>query len=159
MDGLAAFVDTNVIIEHLAGNFDILEIREKFNVLYSNDIVFSESLMVYIRALTGERPYTLKHNPQLIKAHQAELRDFMKFFELFRELGINRGIEELALEYMAEYGLLPNDALILATCKFYGIRCLISFDKDFREACREEGIILLSSPEEVSRATKMEKKI
>lgn len=35
MDSLAAFVDTNVIIEHLAGNLDIPEVREKFNVLYS----------------------------------------------------------------------------------------------------------------------------
>ncbi len=28
MDGLRAFVDTNVIIEHLVGSIDLLEMRE-----------------------------------------------------------------------------------------------------------------------------------
>nr|MDO8082687.1 PIN domain-containing protein [Candidatus Freyarchaeota archaeon] len=46
---------------------------------------------------------------------------------------------------MKNYGLLPNDALILVTCKFYGIRYLISFDEDFRRACEEEKIILLEN--------------
>ncbi len=30
------------------------------------------------------------------------------------------------------YGLLPNDALIAATCKHYGIRRIATFDEDFR---------------------------
>jgi predicted nucleic acid-binding protein len=30
------------------------------------------------------------------------------------------------------YGLLPNDALIVATCKHYGIRKIATFDEDFR---------------------------
>ena len=157
MDRLTVFVDTNVIIEHLAGNFDILELRDKFNALYSNSIVFSESLMVYLKALTGERPYTLKHKPELVKSHQTELRDFMRFFELFRELEVNRSVEELALEYMAKYGLLPNDAIILATCRVYGIKYLISFDNDFMEACAGEGMTLLDSPEAISKIIKMEK--
>ena len=137
-----------MIIEHLAGNIDLLEIREKF-ILYTNSIVFSETLMVYLRALTGERAYTLKHNPELIKGHESELREFLTFFELFRELEINRSIETLAVEYMVKYGLLPNDAIILATCKFYGIKYLISLDSDFEGACEGEGIRLLRSSEEI----------
>jgi predicted nucleic acid-binding protein len=43
---------------------------------------------------------------------------------------------------MKKYGLLPNDALILATCKFYGIKHLISLDRDFEEPCVEEGLEL-----------------
>ena len=154
MDGLGAFVDTNVIIEHLVGNIDLLEIQEKFNILYANSIVFSEALMVYLRALTGKRTYTLKHNPKLIKGHESELREFLTFFGLFRELEINRSIETLAVEYIAKYGLLPNDAIILATCKFYGIKYLISFDSDFEDACEGEGIKLLKSPEEIPNALK-----
>lgn len=150
---MSAFVDTNVIIEHLTGNLDILEVRERFDVLYSNSIVFSKSLMVYLRALTGERPYTLKHKPELVRTHQTELKDFLKFFEIFTELEINRSVETLAVEYMAKYGLLPNDALILATCKFYGVKYLISLDSDFAEACSGEGIVLLSSLEEISKIT------
>lgn len=154
MDSLSAFVDTNVIVEHLVGNIDILKIREMFDVLYSNSVVFSESLMVYLRALTGKRPYTLKHNPELVRTQRTELEDFLKFFEGFMELEINRSIEMLAVEYMAKYGLLPNDALILAACKFYGVKYLISFDSDFEEACSGEKIVLLSSFEEISKAIK-----
>ncbi|NJE47926.1 PIN domain-containing protein, partial [Thermococcus sp. GR7] len=89
MDGLAAFVDTNVIIKHLEGNIDLLDLKEGFDILYSNGIVFSEALMVYIRALTGERPYTLKHNPEMIKNLKEDLRDFVRLFELFFDLEIN----------------------------------------------------------------------
>nr|WP_290902916.1 PIN domain-containing protein [Ferroglobus sp.] len=45
--------------------------------------------------------------------------------------------------------LLPNDALILATCKFYGIKYLISFDNDFRGACEGENMVLIDSVEGV----------
>ncbi len=113
--------------------------------------------MVYLKALTGERPYTLKHKPELVKTHQTELRDFMRFFKLFRELEVNRSVEELALEYMAKYGLLPNDVIILATCRVHGIKYLISFDNDLTEACVGEGMTLLGSPEAISKITKMEK--
>ena len=151
MGPLTAFVDTDVIIEHLGGNIDLLTLREKFDVLYSNSIVFSEALMVYLKALTGERPYTLKHNPNIIRDLREELLDFSGFFGLFIDLEINRAVETLAVEYMIKYGLLPNDALILATCKFYDVKYLISFDSDFANACESEGISLISDPEEITR--------
>jgi len=34
-------------------------------------------------------------------------------------------------EVMVSYGLLPNDALIAATCKHYGIKKIATFDDDF----------------------------
>ncbi|MGB7532449.1 MAG: PIN domain-containing protein [Halobacteriota archaeon] len=33
---------------------------------------------------------------------------------------------------MREYNLLPNDALIAATCKHHGIRIIATFDPDFK---------------------------
>ncbi|WP_297555934.1 type II toxin-antitoxin system VapC family toxin [Thermococcus sp.] len=150
MDRLTAFIDTNIIIEHLGGNIDLLDLRERFDILYSNSIVFSEALMVYLRALTGERPYTLKHNPYIIRNLREELLDFSRLFELFLDLEINRAIETLAVEYLTKYGLLPNDALILATCKFYDVKYLISFDSDFANACENEGIHLLDDPEKIT---------
>ncbi|MDV3104086.1 PIN domain-containing protein [Thermococcus waiotapuensis] len=95
MGPLTAFVDTNVIIEHLEGNVDLLDIRERLDALYSNSIVFSEALMVYLRALTGERPYTLKHSPDIIRNLSEELLDFLGLFGLFIELEINRAVETL----------------------------------------------------------------
>jgi len=37
----------------------------------------------------------------------------------------------LSFEIIGKYGLLPNDALIAATCKHYGIKDIATFDKDF----------------------------
>ena len=31
-----------------------------------------------------------------------------------------------------KYGLLPNDALIVATCKYYGIKKIATLDEDFK---------------------------
>jgi predicted nucleic acid-binding protein len=33
---------------------------------------------------------------------------------------------------MKNYNLLPNDALIATTCKYYGIRKIATFDEDFK---------------------------
>ncbi len=33
-----------------------------------------------------------------------------------------------------DYHLLPSDAIIVLTCKHYGIRKIMSFDEDFRRA-------------------------
>lgn len=38
---------------------------------------------------------------------------------------------EVIFELMRKYRLLPNDALIAATCKYYGIRKIATFDEDF----------------------------
>lgn len=47
---------------------------------------------------------------------------------------------------MQKYNLLPNDALILATCKIHQIPQVASFDtKDFEKACKGEGIKLIQS--------------
>ena len=46
---------------------------------------------------------------------------------------------------MEQYNLLPNDAIILATCKLNDIPQLASYDADFDAACRDEGIRLIKS--------------
>ena len=45
--------------------------------------------------------------------------------------------------YIAQYNLLPNDAIILATCKINNITKLASHDTDFIIPCQQEGIQLL----------------
>ncbi|MEM2176790.1 MAG: PIN domain-containing protein, partial [Archaeoglobaceae archaeon] len=37
-----------------------------------------------------------------------------------------------SIEVSWKYSLLPNDALIAATCKHYGIRKIATFDEDFK---------------------------
>ncbi len=65
MGSLKAFVDTNIILNHLEGKLDLSELRNKFR-LCSNAIVFSEVFMVYLKAITGKKSYELKKNPKLI---------------------------------------------------------------------------------------------
>lgn len=50
MGDLKAFVDSNVIINHLEGKLDLSELRSKYR-LHSNAIVFSEVSMVYLKAI------------------------------------------------------------------------------------------------------------
>ncbi|WP_457590311.1 PIN domain-containing protein [Geoglobus sp.] len=38
----------------------------------------------------------------------------------------------LFFEVLEKYDLLPNDALIAATCKHYGIKKIATFDEDFK---------------------------
>ncbi|HRG36773.1 MAG TPA: PIN domain-containing protein [Chitinophagales bacterium] len=46
---------------------------------------------------------------------------------------------------MSKYNLLPNDALILATCKLNQINMIASFDSDFKTACEKEKIQYIDS--------------
>jgi len=120
------------------------ELRNKYT-LCSNAIVFSEVFLVYLKAITGKKSYELKKNPELITEKEEELEKLFMLFEIFEELEINKRIRNMAYEFMKKYGLLPNDALILATCKFYGIKYLISFDGDFERVCKKEGVELINS--------------
>ena len=54
---------------------------------------------------------------------------------------------EEAKRIMDEHGLLPNDAIILATAKFYRCSALVTLDSDFSDACEKEGIKPITSPE------------
>jgi len=58
---------------------------------------------------------------------------------------------KLSDKYIKTYKLRPNDALILATCKHYGIPYLISLDEDFEESCKKEGITLINSSDSLKR--------
>lgn len=50
---------------------------------------------------------------------------------------------------MADVNLLPNDALLVATCLSRNIGALASFDPDFHEVCQTNGLALLDSAERV----------
>ena len=47
-------------------------------------------------------------------------------------VAINWDILKLSAEIGEKYNLLTNDAIIAATCKYYGIRKIASFDEDFK---------------------------
>lgn len=148
MGDIKVFIDSNIILEHLKGTIDLAQIRAIQN-LYTNSIVLSEALYVYLKAITGLKSYELKKKAVEITKRKKELQEIALVFEAFIVLDITNEIYNLALELITENGLLPNDALILATCKLNGITHLMSFDEDFTAACKKEKIVLIKSIEDI----------
>lgn len=132
----SAFIDTNAIIRYFTGDPEAREVLkpvlENRLLGYINNIVFSEVVFTLIKLLTGMTAYKLKKKPELVKEAINRLDKQLSFLrEYFTELEIDEKVKESAEIIMREYGLLPNDALIAATCRRYGIRTIITFDEDF----------------------------
>jgi len=147
---LRFLIDSNVILNYFYGDEnarEIIEIAESAGEIFINGIVLTEVSIRYLKDETGEKSYTLKHKPELVK--NVDKSPLYAVLGKFLYLPDNVLIGEDAVTLMDIYGLLPNDAIILATCKFYGIKYLISFDSDFRGACGREGIILIDSKEKL----------
>ena len=133
----SAFIDTNVIVKYFAGFEEARRLLEP--VLagelegYINVVVYSEVLFTVLRLLTGRNAYRLKGDPGLVsRVAREKLRDYFEFLEVyFHELEVTSEVKRLAFEVMRDYGLLPNDALIAATCRYYGIETVVTFDEDF----------------------------
>jgi len=128
------FIDSNVILNHLRDDESSTEILKKIQREeikgYINQIVFSEVLYIYMKYVTKEKSYKLKKNPEIVK--NIKIRDVVALFDLFEFLHFDRSILKLTRDVITTYGLLPNDALIAATCKFYGIKDIATFDNDFK---------------------------
>ena len=52
--------------------------------------------------------------------------------DALKVLPVTFDIINASIEISWKYGLLPNDALIAATCKHYGIKKIATFDDDFK---------------------------
>ncbi|HUU79319.1 MAG TPA: type II toxin-antitoxin system VapC family toxin [candidate division Zixibacteria bacterium] len=148
MGDIKVFIDSNIILNHLKGTIDLALLRATHN-LYTNSIVLSEVLYVYLKALTGLKSYQLKTKPKEITRRKKELKELFLFFEAFIVLDMTEETNKIALDMVIQNGLLPNDALILATCKLNGITHLLSFDDDFKNPCKKENIELSSSIDEL----------
>jgi predicted nucleic acid-binding protein len=141
-------IDSNIFVEYSKGNPKAVKIMENVlgaDELYINDVVYSEVAYIFIRTDSGKSYFELKKDKKsVINAGSNFLNKLFPLLKLTKLLEVNDGIITLANNYIIKYGLLPNDALFLATCKFYGIDSLVSPDEDFKEPCREENIRLIS---------------
>ncbi|MEM4291421.1 MAG: type II toxin-antitoxin system VapC family toxin [Archaeoglobaceae archaeon] len=128
------FVDTNVLIRHLSGDKRAKKVVEKVEIGeidgYINQVVVSELIHVYLRLSTGRNSASLKKNPELIMA--VNLEPVYDLLNILNELSSSEIISRVSKELIMKYGLLPNDALIAATCRHYGIRKIATFDEDFK---------------------------
>jgi predicted nucleic acid-binding protein len=95
--------------------------------------------------MSGVSPLRLKTSSrisEILKEHEP-----LEFIHNFKVLDMDEEIINKSNYFMINYNLLPNDALIFATCRIYGIKYLVSFDSDFQEICKKEEIVLINSME------------
>lgn len=143
------FIDSSVLIEYeKQAQPELLEtLRDSYHELYINILVASEYIYRLIGILAGKSPMSVCESRQIkevLENHDTEL-----FLSLLNLLQIPAEAIPLGLDFMKKYNLLPNDAFILATCKLQGVAILASFDSDFKNACTQEGIILITKASEL----------
>jgi len=142
---MKVFIDTSFFIEYFLGNEKAKNIydRIKLEDLYTSLDVVKETAYIIIMKFTAsdilgvEKHYEilkgLKENEEVYNASFNRARDFYQTI-------VDEGIKilmsapwEITFEIMKQYKLLPNDAAIAATCKYYGIRKIATFDDDFKK--------------------------
>jgi predicted nucleic acid-binding protein len=141
------FIDSSVLIEYIKGTqtelLELLFAAQTDN--YINPIVYSEFIYHFLSVMSGKSPLTLKKSTGISKIlleHKP-----IEFIHNFKILHMDEEIIDKSDYFMRNYNLLPNDSLILATCRIYDIKYLVSFDSDFREICDKEEMILINAVE------------
>ncbi|WP_297510751.1 type II toxin-antitoxin system VapC family toxin [Thermococcus sp.] len=128
------FFDSNVLIYHLGGIEEakklIRDVEDSKIRGFINPIVASEVLFFYIKASTGMKSYEIKKKPHVLS--KIDLEPVFELLSLFSTLDLNAEIVSRSKNVIEKYHLLPNDALIAATCEFYGIEKIATFDDDFK---------------------------
>jgi predicted nucleic acid-binding protein len=139
------FIDSSVLIEYYKNTeTDLLNrLLAQTNIqLLINQVVLSEFSFHQLAIKGNKSPLSVKQSAQISTIlSDNNPKDFLN---LFTALQNGNEIISEYIRFMQQYNLLPNDALILATCKLNDIIHLASFDADFEEPCKSEGIILLS---------------
>lgn len=138
-------VDSSVLIEFIKGNKTILYkkiITELDNESFINETIVSEFLFYFLAINSNKSPRSLQSSNEINKVFSHSFEYML--LENFSYLSNDTRLYALIPELMKKYNLLPNDAIILATCKLHGITRLASHDTDFIIPCAIEGILLLT---------------
>jgi len=114
----------------------ILEMDEEFCTIFT---VLNELVYIISRKM-AERKYGIRsyYDFRSLIASEGynfcfqEVKSLMKLFEDLKIDVLNDYQDfDKVCKIMRRYKLLPNDALIAATCKHYGIKKIATFDEDF----------------------------
>ena len=145
---MKVLVDSSVIIEFENGRNEEL-LTTLFNKseldLCLNSVVASEYFYKLLGILAGKSPMNVCESGKIDEVlSEHDTTTFLSYFTL---IDTPKESINLALRFMRKYNLLPNDALILATCKLLNISILASLDSDYKLACDSENIQLIDSVE------------
>jgi len=137
------FIDSSVFIEALKGNpkaIELLKHAAQANMICVSSTVVSEVVYIYVREKTDSSTEELRRSPDLVKkVHLDNLEGLLLSCKVLEEDG---RVVELALDYIKRYGLLPNDALILAVAKLNNCS-LLTLDEVLKDVAAKEGLEVL----------------
>ena len=129
--------DSNVLVRYFAGDNKakvLIErvIRGEWDG-YITDVVVSEVVYIYLRLTLGVSRYKLKDALITMRESVKELLrdDVEPLLSLFKITRASVSASEL-LEFIENYGLLPNDALIAIAAIKGGMDAIATFDDDFK---------------------------
>ena len=145
------FIDSSILVEWAKKTqvdlFNYLTATNQYNLCISQ-IVLSEFTYHWLAVGGKKAPVTLKRDesiPNIIRLYNpTDLLVKLTWLE------VSEAVIPLYLHYMQQYNLLPNDALILATCKLNDISQIASYDGDFVTACAGESIRLVRTVADLS---------
>ncbi len=141
-------IDSSLLIEYIKGRKSKLLLNlmnDEEHECFINETIASEYLFYWLGINGGKSPLSVQSSRairDLITNNQS-----FQLLESFSFCSNNAQIYSLVPQFMSAYNLLPNDAIILATCKIHSITKLASHDTDFILPCKKEGIEFLTETE------------
>ncbi|KYC45952.1 MAG: tRNA(fMet)-specific endonuclease VapC [Candidatus Methanofastidiosum methylothiophilum] len=144
-----AFIDTNIFLYTIKSNNKfssdckgyISKVKYGEVLGYVSPLIISELfyklIMIEISEtkkldLSKSKIY-LKENPSIIPKlkKSSKVIEELYMYEGIKILQLGEEISKLSFDLSKEYGLLPNDAIHAASCKYYDIKNIATNDSDF----------------------------
>ncbi|MDI9645270.1 MAG: type II toxin-antitoxin system VapC family toxin [Archaeoglobales archaeon] len=136
----AIFIDSSAFLSFFMEGIDLFQ--KLSGELVTSVNVIEEVVYILIKEKAREITKMDKHYDLLIylrenpettsKIAEEVISDISAIIDYFGIMVLPTARYEEMFEIIKKYGLLPNDALIAATCKHYGIRKIATFDEDFK---------------------------
>ncbi len=146
-------IDSSILIEYeKQTQTELLDYLLASNhMLYFNAIIASEYLYILLGILAQKSPMSVAESGRV--AETLDRYEGPLFLDALQYLDTPAEAVSVAFNLMKKHNLLPNDALILASCKLQNIAVLASHDSDFAQACRGENVALIGSLDDFSQLT------
>ncbi len=133
------FIDSSIFIKFFVEGKNYFERISKSILITSYNVIEEVAyILLKFRAMNEIKEEKHYKAVEFLRKNPEKLKEFMKEIETdLKRLLENYGITlvyprfDEFFEISKTYGLLPNDALIAATCKYYGISKIATFDEDF----------------------------
>lgn len=152
MSSKRVFLDSSVLVEYRKGaRTNLLDhlLDDESIELTISQVVVSEYLYHLLGIFGGKAPLTLKGAGEIGQTLRSGSPNGL--LGKLEWVADNEQVMLKAPEIMADYNLLPNDALILSICLINDIKYIASFDPDFFEACNDMKIELLQNVSDTAK--------